>query len=155
MAAKITHVNDISSQISALVNIICRHLIKGLSWNEALSAAIDVSVSSGYNEDVKKSITTTKTDELSNLSKGGYAPDVLRASVYFMTKYTTKQYPTPLYHSLQFAGNSNFCPVLVGAFCGALYGEEVIRKDTKELNHCSIKLQQRLKMVNDLLCSLW
>jgi hypothetical protein len=37
--------------------------------------------------------------------------------------------------SIQFAGSDNFCPVLVGAFAGALYGAHSITSE--DLQFCS------------------
>ena len=57
-------------------------------------------------------------------NNGGYAPDVLRAALFFVG--TSACFTEALDRSLAFAGLSNYCPVLVGAVAGARWGASAI-----------------------------
>lgn len=58
------------------------------------------------------------------LSPGGYAPEVLRAAVRFVSGHDT--FAHALGVSLAFAGSANDCPVPVGAVAGARWGTTAI-----------------------------
>jgi len=96
----------------------------------------------------------TVVDSTSSLNNGGCASDVLKAAVYF-TNFLTKthSFSEALRLSLSFAGENNFCPVLVGAFCGALCGKDAIPGDA--LSHHRDLLLRRIDQVATTLASTW
>jgi hypothetical protein len=55
---------------------------------------------------------------------GGFAPEVLRAAVYFVG--SSPSFPEALGRSLAFAGPANYGPVLVGAVGGARWGSAAL-----------------------------
>ena len=57
-------------------------------------------------------------------TSGGFAPEVLRAAVYFVG--SSASFSEALERSLAFAGSANYCPVLVGAIGGARWGSAAI-----------------------------
>jgi ADP-ribosylglycohydrolase len=57
-------------------------------------------------------------------TSGGFAPEVLRAAVYFVG--SSSSFAEALEQSLAFAGPANYCPVLVGAISGARWGSSAI-----------------------------
>ncbi len=116
---KITHFHPISIDTAISVNIICRQLIKGNNWQESKNAVLP------YLKTKEIISILTKSRHITDkLDKGGFAPHVLDAAFYFIE--TTSSFDAALSTSLSFAGGANFCPVLVGAFAGALYGEKAI-----------------------------
>jgi ADP-ribosylglycohydrolase len=57
-------------------------------------------------------------------TSGGFAPEVLRAAVYFVGSSSSSS--EALGRSVVFAGPANYCPVLVGAIGGARWGRSAI-----------------------------
>lgn len=104
--ARLTHYNPLAGEVAAAVNRLCRALIRGAAWQDA----------------VQEMGSFTNPDEPGN--NGGYAPDVLRAAVFFVG--TSACFTEALDRSLAFAGPSNYCPVLVGAIGGARWGVSTI-----------------------------
>lgn len=147
--SSITHFNSISIQVAQIVTTILRALIRGDTWEESVQKAKHID---GLSEDVKKAFDEPK--DVSKLSKGGYAPKVLEAALYFVG-----QNPEPdkaIANSLKFAGADNFCPVLVGAFCGARAGRnEFLKCARTELQETSMKMQKRIEKVVNQLSDMW
>jgi ADP-ribosyl-[dinitrogen reductase] hydrolase len=104
--ARLTHHDPIAGEVAAAVNRLCRMLIRGVAWDDALRPF------AGF------------TDQVGPGNKGGFAPDVLRAAVYFVG--TSADIAEALERSLAFAGPANYCPVLVGAIAGARWGASAI-----------------------------
>lgn len=104
--ARLTHHDPLAGEIAAAVNKLCRALIRGDAWDNALQTCS----------------TFPHQNELGN--NGGYAPDVLRAALYFVD--FSACFAEALERSLVFAGAANYCPVLVGATGGARWGASAI-----------------------------
>ena len=104
--AGLTHYDPVAGEIAATVNKLCRSLLRGHSWDMALRqcGGFDGHEGPGNN--------------------GGYAPDVLRAALYFVG--TSACFTEALERSLAFAGPANYCPVLVGAIGGGRWGASAI-----------------------------
>lgn len=150
LESSITHLHHLSIQTAVVVNVICRALIRGQSWQEALEKGRSVD---GLDTQIKAALEIA--DGTNNLSKGGFAPDVLKASVYFTSLMANGRttFSEALALSLTFAGEVNFCPVLVGAFCGAQCGSDAIPKH--ELSHHRARLLERIDKVAVTLASAW
>lgn len=104
--AGLTHYDLMAGEIAATVNKFCRALIRGVDWNVALRQY------GGFD------------DQEGPGSNGGFAPDVLRAAVYFVNKSAC--FALALDRSLAFAGPANYCPVLVGAIAGVRWGASAV-----------------------------
>lgn len=110
--ARLTHLHPDSGETSAAVVLLCRHLILGLPWRDALQTT------------AKQVQGTSQTALLfpkaRPLEKGGHAPEVLRAAIAFLDDY--RSFRGALDAALSFAGPANYSPVLVGAIGGARWG---------------------------------
>jgi ADP-ribosyl-[dinitrogen reductase] hydrolase len=104
--ARLTHHDPLAGEVAAIVNKLCRALIREGRWGDAL----------------RHCSRFADPDEPGN--NGGYAPDVLRAAMFFVG--TSVCFTEALQRSLAFAGPSNYCPVLVGAIGGARWGVSAI-----------------------------
>merc|ERR1719161_1393853 len=88
-----------------------------------------------------------------NISNGGFCPDVLAATVRFVSLgAASSSFDAALSASLKFAGPSNYCPVLVGALTGAVFGASHIDA-RKHLGHCRPGVRERCIRVADQLLS--
>jgi ADP-ribosylglycohydrolase len=95
--ARITHQHPHAGDAAAIVVLLCRYLIEGYAW-----------------EDAKRKTSENEPDVWTavlgaNLSSEGHALDTVRAAIHFLDG------DEPLENSLAFAGDSNYCPVVVGA----------------------------------------
>lgn len=100
--ARLTHHDPLAGEVAGAVNRLCRSLIRGDPWEEALRKCGGLADHRGPGND------------------GGFAPDVLRAALHFVA--TADRFLEALERSLVFAGPANYCPVLVGAIGGARWG---------------------------------
>jgi ADP-ribosylglycohydrolase len=103
--ARLTHHHPAAGEVAAIVNKLCRALIRGASWDDAI-----------------RECALTVPDEPGN--SGGFSPDVLQAAAFFVG--TSTGFSEALDRSMAFAGNENYCPVLVGAIGGARWGASAI-----------------------------
>jgi ADP-ribosylglycohydrolase len=100
--ARLTHYDPLAGEVAAVVNKLCRSLIRGTAWPDAMGGTGRFAHPDGPG------------------NNGGYAPDVLRAALYFVG--TSASFVEALARSLEFAGPANYCPVTVGAIAGARWG---------------------------------
>lgn len=110
--AKLTHEHRLAGDVSAAVVVLCRALIRGAAWSEALEVAA-----------VARQPATQTAMSLAIrpvLKSGGFALDVLRAGVFFVDRHSS--FEAALSEALRFAGPANYCPVLVGSIAGARWG---------------------------------
>ena len=103
--AKLTHWDSIAGQASAASLLISLYLHEGRDF-----AAIADSINHRF---------PVLEFESQELSRGGYAPAVLRAAWHFLMQSTS--FFDALEESLVYAGSSNYCPVLVGLWAACLY----------------------------------
>ncbi|PRP83307.1 hypothetical protein PROFUN_09519 [Planoprotostelium fungivorum] len=149
----ITHANDRSYQVHLAVNLLCRHLIEGQTWEEAL-----LSVEREITDDtVITALKDSKTTKEADLSVGGYAPEVLKAALYFL--HRSSDFSAALNESIRFAGPDNYCPVLVGSIGGARYGgAQVLENKSYHLGDnewISVELKERLVHLANELATTW
>jgi ADP-ribosyl-[dinitrogen reductase] hydrolase len=104
--ARLTHHDPLAGEVAAAVNKLCQALIRGAAWQDAVQEAGSFAGQKGPG------------------TNGGYAPDVLRAALFFVGK--SASFTEALDRSLASAGPSNYCPVLVGAVAGARWGASAI-----------------------------
>lgn len=102
--SRLTHRHALAGAVAAEGVVLCRMLIRGVAWDEALA------------------FVSADTEEA--LSSGGFAPEVLRAAVHFVG--ASASFADALAAALRFAGAANYCPVLAGAIAGARWGASAI-----------------------------
>lgn len=122
--AQLTHADSLAGEVSAAVVRLCRALVHGSAWREALEFA-----AVGRDPRVEESLSVGNLD---TLSRGGFAPDVLRAAVHFVG--TSNSFSEALARSIEFAGPPNYCPVLVGSIGGARWGRGQV-EDAAFIHH--------------------
>ena len=101
--ALITHFDPVAGDAAAVVALLCRCLLEGRSW---VSAKKFVAEHPGTG-DVFAAILERPLDP------GGFALDAVSAAVHFTGRLDA------LRKASEFAGDGNYCPVLVGVFLGA------------------------------------
>lgn len=116
LEARLTHYDPLAGNVSSVVTVLCRCLILGASWQEALNAAI------AWWQELTEH--TLQVVDRVGLSRGGFAPDVLNAAIYFLDHH--QDFSSALCSSIAFAGCSNYCPVLVGTIGGARWGARCV-----------------------------
>lgn len=110
--ARLTHRHPLAGEVAAVVVRLCRALIRGSSWPEALVMAAD-----------RRSPETQRALQVRHgeaPSRGGFAPEVLRAAVRCLD--SSDSLSAALTRARDFAGSANYCPVLVGSIGGARWG---------------------------------
>eukprot|EP01130_Rhizamoeba_saxonica_P006841 TRINITY_DN2740_c0_g1_i2.p1 TRINITY_DN2740_c0_g1~~TRINITY_DN2740_c0_g1_i2.p1 ORF type:complete len:129 (-),score=28.40 TRINITY_DN2740_c0_g1_i2:65-451(-) len=123
----------------------CRSIIRGNSLDIAIENALkhvsEDDIKTAYNYDVK----------YEELSKDGYAPNVLQSTLYFVKN--NNNFNDTLEESLIFAGSENYCPVLVGILAGAMYGYTDISSDM--CSHIDYRLEAQFKFIENQLLATW
>jgi len=114
--AMLTHRHPLAGDVAAAVASLCRALIRGMPWPEAIAFA-----AGGRMPETQQALAARDTV---GLSAGGYAPEVLRAAVFFL--HDSPSFSAALDRAMAFAGPSNYCPVLVGCIGGAKWGRTAI-----------------------------
>jgi len=136
--ARLTHRHPMAGAVSGAYLKILRELINGSTEN-VLDIALETSP-----VDFRQYLE----DQWCNPpSRGGYAPEVLRAALHFTN--TAISFDDALESAVGFAGPENYCPVLVGALAGAKWGDESV--SPAHLSHCNSALLQRAVETADLL----
>lgn len=150
---KITHVHQLAVESAVASSRICRELIQGSTWDDAISKTRELLKSMNASHEVLTALNPANTERCS-LDRGGFAPDVLRTALYFVEN--SRDFNSALDPSLTFAGSANYCPVIVGALAGARYGRSAIHEahftSNRELNPA---LLTRLGSVADSLAEGW
>jgi ADP-ribosylglycohydrolase len=114
--AHLTHHDPLAGEVAAAVTVLCRSLIRGVAWD------IAVQRSAKERQAETRAVLFSVGDGPG--TSGGFAPEVLRAAVYFVGSCSS--FSEALEWSLAFAGPANYCPVLVGAIGGARWGSLAI-----------------------------
>lgn len=112
--ARLTHWHPDAAESSAATATIVRCMLRGATLDAAVSEAAHVATG------VVHTLLSDRTPDPAQLSRGGYAPKVLEAAVYFTR--TATDFADAMGRSIHFAGMSNYCPVLVGAFAALRFG---------------------------------
>ncbi len=112
--ARLTHWHPDAAESSAATATIVRSMLRGATLEAAVSEAARVTTG------LVHTLLSTNTPNRLQLSRGGYAPEVLEAAVYFTR--TATDFRDAIGQSIHFAGMSNYCPVLVGAFAALRFG---------------------------------
>jgi ADP-ribosylglycohydrolase len=122
----LTHHAFLAGDVAATVVTLCRALVRNLPWPRALEVTKE-----GRSAETIEALGSGRCRPL---NPGGFAPEVLRAAIHFVGSHDS--FETSLCAAIQFAGPSNYCPVLVGAFAGARWGDSAIPLSL--LGHCDL-----------------
>ena len=150
--AKLTHYDPIAGYCSRFVVMICRFLLLGKTLPESLSLAYQAPHNPQVLlDDLADVIHFDKANPKPSkpLSDGGYSPDVLRTAIYFLQ--TNDTFNSTLSSAMAFAGGANFCPVVVGAIAGTLYGYDAIPEHFMQ----HIMLIPELEDISNQFIKLW
>src|SRR5262249_55261186 len=102
----------LAGDVSAAVVVLCRALIRGAAWREALELAA-AARQAGTQAALSPAVTPTP-------KAGGVSPDGFRPAIFFVNRNSS--FEAALAEALRFAGPANYCPVLVGSIAGARWG---------------------------------
>jgi ADP-ribosylglycohydrolase len=140
--ARVTHGHPLAGDVAAAVTRLCRALIRGEEWSDALEAA-----ALGRMPETRRALETSSPERL---SPGGFAPEALGAAMWFLG--SSESFSTALARSMDFAGRANYCPVLVGAIGGARWGRSRIPEASL---HHHRDLMPRLEAAAFALAARW
>jgi ADP-ribosylglycohydrolase len=140
--AGLTHYHPLAGDVSAAVVSLCRALVRGHDWPEALKIARE-----GRLPQTKTALSDPPE---STLNSGGFAPDVLTAAVHSVGK--NSNFSSALREAVGFAGPANYCPVLVGSIGGARWGASNVANDLIGQNK---DLLARIRKTAGILASGW
>jgi ADP-ribosylglycohydrolase len=138
--AALTHRHPLAGDVSAAAAGLCRALVRGRDWGAALEAA-----AVGHMAQTRQALEAARH---SPGGRGGYAPEVLQAAIYFV--HRAPIFAEALAGALAFAGPENYCPVLAGALAGARWGASAI--DPAAVDP---RLLPALRGVADMLALCW
>ena len=144
--AMLTHRHPLAGEASEAFLGITRCFLSDDSTAKPL-AEIVVQLADRHTEPIREALLDSTARPL---DRGGFAPEVLRAALHFVRR--AKDFESAVSASIQFAGPSNYCPVIVGAFAGALYGESRISRQA--LEHCQADVVRRALALADALFAL-
>lgn len=141
--AQLSHLHPSSVWTSVAVNVLCRHIILGASLCQAIDqtllfleerthgesngsfAEADVDAIREIRDLLRRTTgSASEESQTSWLHTGGCSPKVLATAIHFVA--STTSFEEALEQSLTFAGPANYCPVLVGAIAGGIYGADAI-----------------------------
>lgn len=114
--AALTHAHPLAGGTSAAMAVLCRQLLRGATWAEALATAAAAS---------SPEIATALLAPDALCSPGGFSPHALTAAVVLVGGTTGPA--EALAASFRFAGRANYAPVLVGALAGARWWPEALQ----------------------------
>jgi ADP-ribosylglycohydrolase len=114
--AKLTHYSPLAGQVSGIINLICRSLLRDKTWQDAvqsafLTPALHVDVSAVYLEYNRWCTPSKETHP-------AYAPTVLNAALHYITSSSSAV------EAIEKAniGKNFYCLPIIGVLSGALWG---------------------------------
>ena len=133
--ASLTHHDPLAGEASAAAVRLCRALIRGRRWDQAIRDA-------GHN--APRPVQNALLGK-AEISPGGHALEVLCAAACLAGD--AGDAGAGLQISWAFAGAANYSPVLVGAFLGARFGADALPSDPR--------LTPRVRAAADALAQTW
>jgi ADP-ribosyl-[dinitrogen reductase] hydrolase len=102
--ARLTHYDSVAGDVLAAVALLIRYSIDGSGGGDLARAGRG-----------RLPVTQAALEggSIQLMRPSGYAPDALQAAIYFLQSSTSLE--EALERSIRFAGEENYCPVLVGA----------------------------------------
>eukprot|EP00927_Polykrikos_kofoidii_P036513 TRINITY_DN30838_c0_g1_i1.p1 TRINITY_DN30838_c0_g1~~TRINITY_DN30838_c0_g1_i1.p1 ORF type:complete len:300 (-),score=52.48 TRINITY_DN30838_c0_g1_i1:30-929(-) len=149
--SRLTHWSDISQHSCAVTTALCRHLLNGLTWTSAIDevVAAEDMLTPGTPLIVAKLMEGCRGEAPNKVSgRGGFCPEVLKTSAYFISS-GDGSFDKSLENALKFAGQDNYCPVMVGCFLGCALGASAI--PDRMLTHCKPGVRERCACVAEAL----
>ena len=115
--AKLTHHSPLAGQVAVIVNLICRSLIQGNAWADAVAAAF---TTPNLHSDMT-CITARFSRHANLLTKvhPSYAPGVLTAALHYVSSSSDA---IEAIRKARQAENSLYCAPIVGILAGARWG---------------------------------
>lgn len=118
---RLTHHHPEAVATSVATALLCRFLIEGVSLQQSAREALP-----WLPEDAPDTLRVMRVAsegrfDAAPTHRDGYSPLALESALHFVGNYRT--FTGALLQSIQFAGPDNYCPVLVGALGGAMYGD--------------------------------
>jgi ADP-ribosylglycohydrolase len=112
--ASLTHFSAVAGQIAGLVNLICRRLLKGDEWNDAIKTAF--STAPDLFGEIREIQDQYKQGPLLNRYRPlAYSPNTLNTSLYCITDADSFEDALKGANKIE----THYCPTLVGIFAGA------------------------------------
>lgn len=135
--ARLSHLHELAGETSVAVGLLCRHLVRGLAFENALGTA-----TADRPNAIRRAASLASEV---GIGPGGFAPQAFAAGIHFVT--SSQSFAEALQRALDFAGPANYCPVITGAVAGARWGRQEIAPHM--LQHC-----ERLEEIEQLLYGL-
>jgi ADP-ribosyl-[dinitrogen reductase] hydrolase len=107
--ARITHHHPLAGNVSAAVAVLIRALLDGMTYEKAKAFA-----AKGRFPETREALLYPDDCPLST---SGFSPEALRAAIHFIDQSSSAS--EAIKEASLFAGDGNYCPVLVGAISGA------------------------------------
>ncbi len=112
--ARLTHFSQAAGQVAGLVNLICRRLLKGDEWNDAVKTAFSSTIDLlGEIREIQQRYEHDKV--LKSQGHPAYAPNTLHTTLYCVTHATSFEDAINLANQI----DPEYCPVLIGILAGA------------------------------------
>lgn len=108
--AALTHLHPLAGDGAAAVAVLCRSLVLGRPWQEAVADAAATAR-------LPETAAAIGGAAEGPAGKGGYAPEVLQTALHFVGRHRSLE--EALAAAIDYAGPANYCPVLVGVIGGA------------------------------------
>jgi ADP-ribosylglycohydrolase len=94
--------------VSAAIVVLCRALLDGMTFKNAKTLAA--------RDRLPETREALLNPDVRPLSASGYSPEALRAAIHFIDRSACAS--EAIQEASLFAGDGNYCPVLVGAISG-------------------------------------
>lgn len=122
--ASLTHAAPLAACASAVVALLTRYLIRGLSLSEAIKTLASNAMLNDARLACIRQVLETAPAPRAFLKKGGFCVDAFAAALYFTL--SARNFAHGLTESISFAGADNYCPVICGVLLGATFGASAI-----------------------------
>lgn len=139
----ISHWDPVAAEATAAIVVLCRALIEGTVWQDALREA-------GYGHTFRITQALQPID-LEHCKTSGYALHVLQAAVSILTYSSNLQ--EALDTAKTFSAPMNYVPVLVGTLGGARWGAS--RLSEEQLAHTDQDIRKRFYQASTQLAHDW
>jgi ADP-ribosylglycohydrolase len=111
--ARLTHFSNIAGQVSGLINLICRRLLKGDQWNDAVKTGF--ATAPNLLGEIREIQTRYEHDAvLKSQGHSAYAPNAFHTSLYCVTHADSFENALESAKKIE----KNHCPTLVGILAG-------------------------------------
>lgn len=115
--AKLTHFSPVAGQVAAIVNVICRGLIRGKPWADAVNAAFSMA---RLHEDIRSIPGTyARWPQMKNDPHPSYAPSVLNTALNCVNQSSSMERAVEI---AKYEKNGFYCKPIAGILAGARWG---------------------------------